>query len=95
MEHQMTEPSDCNCGGKTEKCPVCDWGFGVCKTCGLAEGELDDHPECLVGAESVSGFIRKAHERSCQSECESFRLLLVDDFDNLVRLAASAPVTQN
>ena len=25
-----------------QKCPVCDWGLGVCEWCGAAESQLDD-----------------------------------------------------
>lgn len=45
-EHILKNSEDCGCDGMSGKCPVCDWGLGVCKICGLAECQLDERPDC-------------------------------------------------
>lgn len=44
MKHEFIKPSECNCNRDDQNCPVCDWGFSICKVCGEAEGRLA--PEC-------------------------------------------------
>lgn len=50
--HVLFTTESCNCGGKTGRCPVCDYGLGVCMLCNAAEIELYD--SCPV-AESRHG----------------------------------------
>lgn len=39
--HVLLTPETCDCGRTSDgKCPVCDWGLGVCAVCGGAESEL-------------------------------------------------------
>ena len=40
MKHRYMQPSDCNCGGQTHRCAVCDFGLCVCKTCKGGECQL-------------------------------------------------------
>ena len=55
VKHILMTSEDCDCGGKTDRCPVCDWGLGQCKVCGKAEIELIDTPECPGCAEPAWG----------------------------------------
>lgn len=39
--HVLLTKETCDCGRSSDgKCPVCDWGLGVCAVCGGAESEL-------------------------------------------------------
>lgn len=38
MEHNFKTPEECKC--EEGNCPICIGGLGICKVCGLAEGEL-------------------------------------------------------
>ena len=43
MGHVLLTPKTCGCSKFNDdgRCPVCDWGLGVCAKCGAGESELD------------------------------------------------------
>lgn len=40
MKHKYMQPADCNCGGQTNRCAVCDFGLAICKTCKTGECQI-------------------------------------------------------
>lgn len=58
--HELKHPIDCDCAADETRCPVCDWGLAVCKHCGMAEVELDDHPECPGSREAAKAVLDEA-----------------------------------
>ena len=49
--HELKSRGDCDCDKMSGRCPVCDWGLGVCKHCDAAEIQLADQP-CTAGMKS-------------------------------------------
>lgn len=46
-QHVLLTPSSCNCDKQSQRCPVCDFGLGICSICNKAEAELDE--PCISG----------------------------------------------
>ena len=42
VSHSLMTPADCDCGGYTGRCNICDGGLGLCKRCGKGEVELSE-----------------------------------------------------
>lgn len=40
MKHRYAEPADCQCGGQTQRCAVCDFGLCICRVCKGAEAAM-------------------------------------------------------
>jgi hypothetical protein len=50
--HKLLTPETCKCNKNSDqKCPVCDWGLGVCEWCGAAESQLDNNCPNYGGVE--------------------------------------------
>ena len=41
--HTLKTRETCNCKKDSGRCPVCDWGLGVCLVCNAAECQLDEY----------------------------------------------------
>ena len=73
MLHELMKPSDSHRCSRTFNIPyscwLCDGGLACCKICGLAEIELDDHPECLGTRDnSIKDVLRQAEAALQQAE---------------------------
>ena len=65
-KHILLEPSECNFGKETDRCPVCDWGLAVCKLCGKAEIELDE--DCIQQQPAGSPAVEAAPQEERSDE---------------------------